>query len=384
MHIVANAALGVHSSKGTRISESKMRGLIQKMLGKHNAAPEPVRPAPVLINAYCTVTCLPAPTFPHTLVGMRDQSDPSLTEHLQGFVGYVASRGDGTMTPTRYHVIRHIQRTQHQLSFTMTPDHWAALASWADGANAILFLPDGNVCDPQGRPLVTATDGRMHPDARLPYPASARQRKQRSEELISQRGLRAPTHLPPLVSEDEVNLRSETEVLQRARALFLVAVTAESSLDNARIEPSELRDAYREFFSGLSPAEHDYLDGTPDEQQSIQMVWRYECLSLLEWTLRLTPELRFPDAICDVPAAARTVIEYRPQTTNALKLRPASDILDALDLTYRLHWIIRQARIDGGPMPPGMDAGVIMERHYALNWLIRHENCEWDEVDTPT
>ncbi|WP_394816959.1 DUF4272 domain-containing protein [Streptomyces lonegramiae] len=25
-----------------------------------------------------------------------------------------------------------------------------------------------------------------------------------------------------------------------------------------------------------------------------------------------------------------------------------------------------------------------MERHYALNWLVRFEDSAWDEVDTPT
>jgi hypothetical protein len=27
---------------------------------------------------------------------------------------------------------------------------------------------------------------------------------------------------------------------------------------------------------------------------------------------------------------------------------------------------------------------VVQERHVALNWLIRFEGAEWDQVDTPT
>jgi hypothetical protein len=32
----------------------------------------------------------------------------------------------------------------------------------------------------------------------------------------------------------------------------------------------------------------------------------------------------------------------------------------------------------------GLDPGVIQERHHALNWLVRFEDAEWDDVDTPT
>ena len=65
-------------------------------------------------------------------------------------------------------------------------------------------------------------------------------------------------------------------------------------------------------------------------------------------------------------------------------LRPASDILDALDLHYRLHWAVRQARLDNKPVPGGIEGGVVYERHYALNWLVRFEDAEWDAVETPT
>jgi hypothetical protein len=67
-----------------------------------------------------------------------------------------------------------------------------------------------------------------------------------------------------------------------------------------------------------------------------------------------------------------------------LALRPAVEILDALDLHYRLHWLVRQARLDGKPLPAGVDAGVVSERHHALNWLTRFEEAGWDETDTPT
>jgi len=31
-----------------------------------------------------------------------------------------------------------------------------------------------------------------------------------------------------------------------------------------------------------------------------------------------------------------------------------------------------------------VDLAVLMERHRALNWLVRFQHAGWDEVDTPT
>jgi len=69
---------------------------------------------------------------------------------------------------------------------------------------------------------------------------------------------------------------------------------------------------------------------------------------------------------------------------HAARMRPDSEILDALDLHYRLHWIVRQAQVQQQPAPAGLNADVLMERHHALNWLVLFEGNDWDDVDTPT
>jgi len=58
--------------------------------------------------------------------------------------------------------------------------------------------------------------------------------------------------------------------------------------------------------------------------------------------------------------------------------------VDDHDLHFRLHWAVRQARLDGKDGVKDVDAGVILERHHALNWLVRFEDADWDDVDTPT
>ena len=101
-------------------------------------------------------------------------------------------------------------------------------------------------------------------------------------------------------------------------------------------------------------------------------------LLVLEWALGLMKELPYPDVACDPAATAAALIGMRgPQ------LRPVSEILDALDMTYRLHWHVRQARIKHSDLG-GLDADVILERHHTLNWLVQFQHAAWDEVDTPT
>lgn len=340
----------------------------------------------LLINAYCTRADVPKLKFPHHLNGQRNLSDPELIQHLSGFIGYVRSRGNGEMSRTRYHVLRHIQRTQQHLSFSIEDSQLDAVSEWAEGANALLFLPDGNVRDPHGRILVSADDGSADASAVVPYPVEAWERKARTDAFLDTQGLQVPLHLPPVVSETELRLRRPQEVAGRALALFLVAVRSESVATNEPISVAQLEEKFPVSLPHLTPVERAFLNTeTPSATETTQFSWRYESLFLLEWALGLTASLPFPNTICDVPLTARTIASSNSEELfRSAKLRPANEILDALDLHYRLHWLVRQAQVEEKPVPAGLEGGVILERHYALNWLVCFEDSEWDDVDTPT
>jgi hypothetical protein len=49
-----------------------------------------------------------------------------------------------------------------------------------------------------------------------------------------------------------------------------------------------------------------------------------------------------------------------------------------------LRWATTEARIKGAAPPAGLEPSVVLERHYALNWLTRFEDEDWDDVETPT
>ena len=61
-----------------------------------------------------------------------------------------------------------------------------------------------------------------------------------------------------------------------------------------------------------------------------------------------------------------------------------SRILDALDLHYRLDWAPTDARINTRAAPASLEAGVVFERHHALNWLTCFGDADGDDVQTPT
>jgi hypothetical protein len=99
----------------------------------------------------------------------------------------------------------------------------------------------------------------------------------------------------------------------------------------------------------------------------------------LEW---LDEPLGVPREICEVPFLASMVGNVE-LTLNGLK--PQAEILDEADFIYRCHWATRQAGLDGQPPSGGLDSGVTMERHHALNWLIGYgDDAEWDDVTTDT
>jgi hypothetical protein len=347
---------------------------------KADAGPgEPLGPT-ILFNAYCTRVQIAQPAFAHKLHERFDLSNPALLADLNDFCGYVLSRGDGQMSADKYHVILHLQRVQHHLSISVGGDDLAALYIWAAQANALLIGPDGSVTDPQGRVLVGVSDGKADPHARVPYPEQALARKTATTALLAARGIIVPDSLPPLICEDELTLRSRDEAVERARALLLVALRAESVASGEAMPVATLLSKMPLADDALSPSEQAFLQqDVPSKEDCAQLIWRYESLRLLEWALGLVDQLPFPDAPAEAAAVVATLIDMRgPQ------LRPAGEILDALDLHYRLHWQIRQSRLKHGVEASGVDADVVMERHRALNWLVRFQHAGWDEVDTPT
>ncbi len=210
----------------------------------------------------------------------------------------------------------------------------------------------------------------------------AQSRKAQSEIVLNQYQIPINQYLPIIEDESDISPRSQTEIALRAMALLIVAVKAEG-LEQETIDSLI---ANYQLETVFSPNELTFIkDESPSQHDKTQFIWRYEAAWVLLWALGYVDELSYPSSICDVPAAV-TFMQQRTQEQFIAdaKLRKLPIILDETDLIFRYHWAVVDARLNGRPTPSELNSSVVMERHYALNWLTIDSNQPWDEVSTNT
>lgn len=158
------------------------------------------------------------------------------------------------------------------------------------------------------------------------------------------------------------------------------------------------------LWDAVSPAEAQFLQsGDATHQQRINATWRAEALFPLLWSLKLIPELPSPQQHCDL----QLIVSVLPplfgpaaEFIASAQLRSDSEIQAANEEILHIHWRIRDERLRGQPTESGKlprmqvedegppvadyDAGVVQERHYALNWLIGYCGQDWDDITTDT
>jgi uncharacterized protein (DUF427 family) len=138
--------------------------------------------------------------------------------------------------------------------------------------------------------------------------------------------------------------------------------------------------------TGFSPQETAvYQSQQLSDQERANAAWRYESLNTMLWALGTVGSLKYPSDICDVPAVVEALFKpTREAFEKSVQLRSASEILDELDKTYRMHWACLDARLKGQQIAGNLNPSVVFERHYSLNWLTNFEDQDWDEVETHT
>lgn len=268
----------------------------------------------------------------------------------------------------------------------------------AQAVDGVLFRPSG-FYDPSGRLLFGA---RGHdPDAEWPKGFTqllgrknqiqeiearatdeALARRERSMARLCEENVPVNKHLPAIEDASTALRRDKEEVAWRAMALLVVAMKGEG-MDQSTVD--RIVGDYG-LLARFSPAEAAFIqDPAPTDHTRIQFAWRYEAAWTLFWALGYVEELEMPTHICDVPQAVGLLRDRKAvRFIDEARLRPLDLILDEADLIYRYHWAIVNARINGKPMPAGLEPGVTQERHYALNWLIGYMDQEWDEITTDT
>jgi Domain of unknown function (DUF4272) len=226
------------------------------------------------------------------------------------------------------------------------------------------------------------------------------QRADRSFAILKQR--QVPAYDGPLfVADDEAaNLQSAQDVAKRTLVLWAVELRAEGVARDEAIALIEKLD----LWDSVSPQEKLFLESEePDPETAKALVWRLESIWVLLWSLGYIEELEWPTGMCDVTKLVKILkpLESDPNFISGAKLRSKAEILDQQDLAMRIHWAIRDASLSDAKMvPKGLDwtnresmvpielspsVGVVEQRHYVLNWLVRYlDPKDWDNVDTPT
>ncbi|MGL4604306.1 MAG: DUF4272 domain-containing protein [Iodobacter sp.] len=210
----------------------------------------------------------------------------------------------------------------------------------------------------------------------------ALQRKERSERVLRAEAVPINKFLPVIETERGARHRTKDKVAYRALALLVVAVKGEG-LEQPSVEKivkdygldPHFTPKERAFVKNVSPSQHD----------KVQFVWRYEAAWTLLWALGYVEKLEKPVAICDVLRAVKFMQERKTKQFIAdAKLRALPEILDQADRIYRYHWAAVDARVNGKKTPAGLEPGITLERHYALNWLVGYMDQEWDDISTDT
>jgi hypothetical protein len=212
---------------------------------------------------------------------------------------------------------------------------------------------------------------------------SGQERKEFSDKFLKQKGVPVLANLPFVEDYTNAKFREEKEVARKAVVLYGLIYVAHSEKTS-----KEIIGYFKKYnlWNSVSPEERKYLEKQNRTQQDNNAVsWRIENLNVLLWALGSFDTLSFPTTICDFSNYNNLPDLDRDPTAwiSSSKLRDKEDILNQTDLIYRIHWATREADLKGKAMPAGLNEDIIMERHFALNWLTMYA-VDWDDITTDT
>ncbi|MFA7446270.1 MAG: DUF4272 domain-containing protein [Flavobacteriaceae bacterium] len=215
-------------------------------------------------------------------------------------------------------------------------------------------------------------------------PKTAEQRKKQTEKYLKSLNIPFIEHLPLIEEESEVKIRTAQEIAERILVLVYLAYVSEVVDERENVIDFLKTNS---LWDKVSPDEKELFQKEElTDQETANISWRSEGVWLLLWTINKVEKLDLPTEQVEIPEIVSRLPEFLTDPTEFIKnanVRPTTEILDASDLIYRLHWATRNADLNNQPMPANLDLSIIMERHYAINWVTFYAD-EWDEISTDT
>ena len=210
-------------------------------------------------------------------------------------------------------------------------------------------------------------------------------RKARTEEFLENNRVKVNKHLPVIESTTKAKFRTPREIAQRVTVL---AVINSFAFDNISSEQATQYLKNYNLWDLVTPKEKDFL-ANPTKERKMHETWKCECIWTLLWVINKVDDLGSPAKLCsldNIPAGNYPIIEGQDPNNfidSVNTMRSEAEILDVVDMYYRLDWACVDARIKNRQMTV-VNAGVVYERHYALNWLICYLDDNWDNVKCDT
>lgn len=203
-----------------------------------------------------------------------------------------------------------------------------------------------------------------------------REFRSKSVARLAKAGIVVSTGLPLI---DNFSVRPLPEILDRIICLNAVAAAAHGF-------PKESALAWLSkegTLENLTSEECLFLtsngEGTDEFKVQVEGIWA------LAWILGMVSDFDFWRE-CD-PRFVTILPDLRTAENSAIfraraHLRSEAEIGIEVDLAYCLHWIVRNAGVNGKHVPAGIIPYIVRERRRALEWAIGGE--AWDRVPLDT
>lgn len=207
--------------------------------------------------------------------------------------------------------------------------------------------------------------------------------KNQTEILLTSLGIPFFEHVPLIEKEQESKIRSPQDIAKRI--LILTYLCYISNVEEDKFEIIEFLKTENLWASVTEDEQKLFLKDKLTEKEKINLSWRSEGIWLLLFTINKIEKLELPQQEIEMESIFNEIPDFMTGTKEFIKsamIRPASEILGIWDLTYRIHWALRNVELNN-LTPLDFDTSIVLERHHAINWVI-NSSLNWDDITTDT
>ena len=206
---------------------------------------------------------------------------------------------------------------------------------------------------------------------------SPEQWREQSLKIARTLGYPPATALP--IVDEFGGPRPPSQVLDRLLALEGV-VAASCGLDRQKVRAWLEKE---KIWSALTDEERAFIAQAKGDPETL--VARVEAMWALAWTLGIVSELDF-STYCSKQFASMMPDIEKGESSDRFRAgvhpRSFDEVAAACDLSYCLHWAIRQALRTGTNIPGKVHGYVVLQRRRALEWVL--SDYSWDDVPMDT